>query len=59
MSNKQKKSSQIYSTQHIAMLRTKKCGLINCRSRLEKRNPIRDEIKETIMCKFGLNRENE
>ncbi len=36
----------------INNLKLKGCGLINCRSRLGARNPIREEIQKILMDRF-------
>lgn len=52
MHSKSSRISMPWSPDLINNLKLKGCGLINCRSRLGARNPIRDEIQQILMDRF-------
>ena len=52
MHSKSSRISMPWSPDLINNLKLKGCGLINCRSRLGARNPIRDEIQRILTDRF-------
>jgi hypothetical protein len=51
-----KSTGKAWFAEKAGFFRQGKCSHINCRSRLEKRNPLRDEIQAIIDSRFGNNR---
>ncbi len=52
MHSKSGRKSIAWSPDFINSLKRKGCGLINCRSRLGTRNPVRKEIQKILMDRF-------
>jgi len=48
-----KNTSELWSPEVIDTLKRKGCGLINCRPRLEARNPVSEEIQKILGYRFG------
>jgi len=52
MRSESSRISMPWSPDLINNLKLKGCGLINCRSRLGVRNPVREEIQHILMDRF-------
>lgn len=44
---------RFWTAASVNRFKKERCGQINCRSRLEKRNPVQDEIQEIIDSRSG------
>ena len=56
MHDKMNLMSELWSPKTIENLRLRGCGLINCRSRLDERNSVSEEIQQIIDHGSGRNR---
>lgn len=52
MNNEMKQMQKIWSEKHVLKLKKEGCGMINCRSKLRSRNPVRDEIQQILDQRF-------